>query len=149
MGRTALLCAVAALAGFGCGGRAAPPAACSAMTTADIMHALRAAPARVALPDGTPLSRCVARAVSDVDLQNLGTVMTDAADRLVRQMPGSDAAAVQLGYLIGAAQRGAGETPGVQTELASRLAEVPGFDGGPPARRGALARGRAAGRRGG
>jgi hypothetical protein len=149
MGRIALLCAVAALVGCGCSGRAALPTACSSMTTDDIMRALRAAPARVALADGTPLSRCVSRAVGDVDLQNLGTLMTDAADRLVRQLPGSDTAAVQLGYLIGAAERGAGETPGVQTELASRLAEAPGFDGGPPARRGALARGREAGRRGG
>jgi hypothetical protein len=62
-------------------------------------------------------------------------------------MESSDAAAYRLGFLIGAAARGADQAAGLQEELANRVAGAAGQDGGP--RRAALLRGRAAGRRDG
>lgn len=149
VGPPSLACALALLALAACGGQAPLPRACLSMTVADVLGALQRAPAAVALADGTHLSTCVGRATGDADLQNVGTTLTEAADRLARRMAASDAVALRLGYLIGAAERGAATTPGVQAELAQRLRAAPGFDGGPRARRAALLRGLAAGRRGG
>jgi hypothetical protein len=133
----------------GCNSQAKLPASCVASGAAGVLRALKDAPGHVALADGTLLSTCVERATGDADLQNVGAVLTDAADRLTRELPASDAAALQLGYLAGAVARGAAQTPGVQAELARRVESAIGFDGGPPARRAAIARGRAAGRRAG
>jgi len=74
-------------------------------------------------------------------------VLTTAADTLARRMRGSDAAAFQLGFLIGATDRGADQAAGLQGELANRIAGAAPPDGGP--RRALLMRGRAAGLRGG
>ncbi len=59
----------------------------------------------------------------------------------------SDAAAFQLGFLIGATARGAAQAAGLQDDLAHRVAGAAGLDGGP--RRATLLRGRAAGLRAG
>jgi hypothetical protein len=147
VGCPAIVCTLAALALVACGGRAPLPRSCTEATPADVLRALQAAPRAAALADGTPLSTCVARAVEDADLQTVGATLTTAADRLAQRLPGSDGAALQLGFLIGAVERGAAQTPGVQAELARRIGQAPALDGGPPARRDALARGRAAGRR--
>ncbi len=61
----------------------------------------------------------------------------------------SDAAALQLGYLIAAARLGAQRTNGVGLELQRRLEQSVGLDGPPPARRAAFERGDAAGRHSG
>jgi hypothetical protein len=86
----------------------------------DIEHALLSAPGPVALPDGTRLSECVARARSDGDLQNVGFVFTRAADDLALRIS-DKASALRLGYLIGATRRGALHTAGVATELTRRV----------------------------
>jgi hypothetical protein len=131
----------------GCGGRAALPRACIEAQPHDVLQALAHAPRGVALADGTPLSQCVRRAVDDTRLQALGATLTTAAERLARRMRASDAAAFQLGFLIGASARGAQQSAGLQGDLANRIAGAAGLDGGP--RRATLLRGRAAGRRSG
>ena len=144
VGRTGVVCALALLALGGCGGRTPPPRACIQAQPADVLQALRSAPGRVALTDGTPLSQCVRRTIDDTRLQTLGATLTQAADRLARRMRGSDAAALQLGFLIGATARGADQAAGLQGELANRIAGAAGLAGGP--RRALLLQGRAAGR---
>ena len=114
-----------------------------------IAAALRVAPAAVRLPDGTRLSTCLRRARSDAELQDVGITFTHVADALAMRVARSDAAALQLGYLIAAARRGAERTNGVGLELQRRLEQTVGLDGPPPARRAAFERGDAAGRHSG
>ena len=115
--RPVLAAVVLLAAGCGNGQKALPPA-CSDGPPA-ILHALRQAPGRVTLQDGTLLSDCVARAYGDGEIQELGFSFTPAADTLAaRKTP---AAAVQLGYLVGAVRRGAKHTNGVQEEIVHRL----------------------------
>jgi hypothetical protein len=111
--------------------------------------ALRAAPAPVRLADGTRLSTCLRRARSDAELQDVGTTFTQVADGLATRVGRSDAAALQLGYLIAAARRGAQRTNGVGLELQRRLEQTVGLEGPPPVRRAAFERGNAAGRQSG
>jgi hypothetical protein len=143
--RLALLAALAAAGGGGCGSESRPfPPACAARPAA-VAHALRTAPATVRLGDGTRLSTCVERATSDAELQSVGLALTPAAEALAERARSSDVAALRLGYLVGAARRGARRTPGVQAELVRRLEQAMGLDGPPPARRPAYRRGVAAG----
>ncbi len=144
----------AAAIGFllaGCGAHARPVAeACVGQGEGrEILAALRAAPARVALADGTRLSDCVASARSGSDLQNVGAVFTRAGSLLADRAPRDATAALRLGYLVGAVEKGSGGTAGFQAELENRMRsyiEDPAVRG---AERAALDRGRAAGRRGG
>jgi hypothetical protein len=148
VGRTGVACVLALLLACtlgGCGGRTPPAQACIQAQPADVLQALRRAPGQVALTDGTRLSQCVRRTVDDSRLQTLGATLTRAADELARRMRASDAAALQLGFLIGAVDRGADQAAGLQGELANRIAGAAGPDGGP--RRALLLRGRAAGHR--
>lgn len=147
MGRTGVVCMLALLALPGCGGRTPPAEACIQAQPADVLQALGGAPDHVALADGTPLSQCVRRTIDDGRLQALGATLTAAADALALQMRTSDAAAFQLGFLIGATDRGAAQAAGLQGDLANRIAGAAPPDGGP--RRAMLMRGRAAGLRGG
>ncbi len=147
MGRTAVACLLALLVLEGCGERASAPQACIQAQSRDVLHALERAPDHVALGDGTALSQCVRRTVDDVRLQALGAALTSAADALAQRMRTSDAAAFQLGFLIGATARGAAQAAGLQDDLAHRVAGAAGLDGGP--RRATLLRGRAAGLRAG
>ena len=147
MRRTGVVCMLALLGLSGCGGRTPPAEACIQAQPADVLQALRRAPHHVALPDGTPLSQCVRRTIDDSRLQALGATLTAAADTLARRMRTSDAAAFQLGFLIGATDRGTGQAAGLQDDLANRIAGAAPPDGGP--RRAQLMRGRAAGLRGG
>jgi len=112
-----------------------------------IAAALRVAPAPVRLPDGTHLSTCLRRARSEAELQDVGITFTQVADALATRLPHSDSAALQLGYLIAAARRGAERTNGVGLELQRRLEQTVPLDGPPLARRAAFERGGAAGRR--
>jgi hypothetical protein len=138
-----------ALAVPGCGNdHRRLPAACLG-SAGSIATALHTAPRHVALTDGTPLSECVDRARSDADLQNLGAVYTQVADALAVEVPTSDRAALELGYLVGATRRGAAHTNGIHEELVRRLGQAAGPDGAPAPRRAAFDRGLAAGERDG
>jgi hypothetical protein len=73
--------------------------------------------------DGVLVSECLAENQSGGDLANVGAAMLTAATKLnaeARAEPGGEAN-VRLGYLVGAAQRGAGGTEGIHTELIRRL----------------------------
>jgi len=87
------------------------------------LAALRAAPGAVKLSDGTPISGCLVENQKAGDLAGVGTAMVMAATRLngeARADPGG-VAAVRLGYLVGAAERGASDTSGIHADLLRRL----------------------------
>jgi len=141
--------AVVALGALACGERERPlPAACS-QGGRDIAAALRAAPGPVTLRDGTRLSTCVARARADAEIQTVGSIYTGVAGDLAARLRRSDGAALRLGYLIGAARRGARHTSGIHEELVRRLEQTVGLKGPPPDRRRSFSRGVAAGARNG
>jgi hypothetical protein len=141
--------AAALLALAGCGEEDRPlPAACN-QGAQPIVRALQAAPAQVLLAGTTTLSTCVERARSDADIQAVGAQLTAVADHLATRLGRSDPAALQLGYLIGAARRGSRHTSGIHEELVRRLEQTAGPDGPPPPRRSAFRRGEAAGERSG
>ena len=119
------------------------PAACT-QGAAPILRALEAAPGAVRLAGGTRLSDCVKDATTDAELQSLGLMLTPLADRLAVAADRSDAAALQLGYLVGAARRGGGRV-GLQAELVRRLEQAAGLDGVAAAHRFAYRRGLRAG----
>jgi hypothetical protein len=124
--RLAALLALAAALGAtaaGCGATDAKPVDDACLSSpGTIERALARAPAPVALASGTRLSDCVSGARSDADLQNAGQVLTRAADHLAGRAQRGDAdAALGLGYLVGAARRGAARTNGIHAELAHRV----------------------------
>jgi hypothetical protein len=144
----ALALALAA-AGCGSGDDAAPVAAACTASPGAIERALARAPAPVTLASGTRLSDCVAGARTDADLQNAGLVLTRAADHLAdRAQRGDAGAALDLGYLVGAARRGAARTNGIHAELARRVESAARVlaDGRSANLAGALERGLRAGR---
>ena len=113
-----------------------------------VTGALRAAPSSVRLADGTPLSACVRDADSGADLQNLGGALTRVGEDLEEAALAGDAeAAVQLGYLAGAARRGAPNDSEIQTELVRRLERSAALEGAPAAVTQAAERGFRAGER--
>ena len=114
--RRGIVLAALLLAVAGCGDeqRAMSPACTDDPAT--IARALARAPAPVRLSDGTKLSDCLADADTDAELQSFGVVITGLADGLADRGD-----AVRLGYLIGAARRGAAGTNGVGLELQHRL----------------------------
>jgi hypothetical protein len=143
--RTGLFAALA-LALAACGSDT-PPLSGDCTRGVSLGAALAAAPGQVALPDGTRLSDCVRRAESDSEIQEVAAGATTLADFLAAQAKTSDDAAVRLGYLIGAARRGASHTPGIHAELVRRLEDAAAAV--PRTRRAALDRGLAAGERAG
>jgi hypothetical protein len=85
--------------------------------------ALAAAPAAVRLGGETPISDCLARNQQGGDLARVGEALVVVATRLnaeARAEPGGDAN-LQLGYLLGAAQRGADGSEGIHADLLRRL----------------------------
>jgi hypothetical protein len=128
--RALLLVLAAGLVG-GCGEDEVPPVAGSCTgDPAGVVSALGTAPAAVELPDGATISACVRNARSGAELQNVGVTLSAAAEDLeARAMDGDEAAALRLGYLVGAARRGAATTGGVAAELVRRLERSAGFDG--------------------
>jgi hypothetical protein len=121
-----------------------PPAACTEGPAA-VLDALRHAPERAEL-DGRPLSACLTDGSDGTDVQRVGTAWVEAAvtlaDRARRAPEGRDA--LRMGFLVGAAERGAASTPGIHAELERRLQQ----EAAPLAESSAaLARGRRAGRR--
>lgn len=88
------------------------------------LAALREAPGAVKLRGETPISGCLVENQSGGDLASVGTTMVAVTTKLnaeARAHPGDDAN-LQLGYLVGAAQRGADRTDGIHAELIRRLA---------------------------
>jgi hypothetical protein len=120
----ALACLLAALAVAGCGGGSeSTPVACLGGAGA-YLDALGEAPGEVKLDGETPISGCLAKNQKAGDLATVGTALVVAATKLnaaARAEPGG-AANLQLGYLLGAAQRGAERTQGIHAELLRRLA---------------------------
>ena len=139
---------VAALALAGCGNSDPAPLGAGCADRAAISDALEAAPGAVALPAGGTISACVNSARTDSDLMTLGFAVTAVADGLADQARrGDERAALQLGYLVGAADRGARGSQGIQAELAYRLeSSARRIDPAGPGAREAFQEGRRAGR---
>jgi hypothetical protein len=140
--RIALVVLVAAVLA-GCGGdRSEPlPAACTEGPAA-FTKALAAAPGAVTIDGKTPISHCFNRDATGDDVQIVGTFLLSAAQQLGdRTRAGDKAAALKLGYLIGAAQRGA-KRNGLGDEIVRRLEAEATVA---PAERAAYDRGRRAG----
>jgi hypothetical protein len=123
------------LAGCGSQDETSPPA-CMEVDPAPIALALERAPAAVTLVDGSRLSTCVRLlARSGSDLQTLGERLMRVADDLHAQAQTDPAAALRLGYLVGAVRRGAAQTPGLASNLARRIEQIAALDpGGAPSR---------------
>jgi hypothetical protein len=88
----------------------------------NVAKALSAAPGQVRV-GGTRLSECFTRAANPAEIQQVGTVFIAAAERLAaraRTAPHS-AAALQLGYLIGAVRHGTSRTQGIHYETRRRI----------------------------
>jgi hypothetical protein len=137
--------AAAAAFASGCGGGNDPPPAACSDGARIVLGALRKAPGDVALENGTLISTCVRRSLDTGEIQTLGFTYLAVANTELKLMPRSDAAAVRLGFLVGAVRRGASKTNGVQLELVRRLDQVAGVGGPPGPRRTAYRRGIAAG----
>jgi hypothetical protein len=131
-------CLVAFLAA-GCGSQDdSTPVACLEGANAYV-RALEAAPGEVKLSGKTPISDCLAENQKGGDLATVGGAMVEAATELnaeARAEPGG-AANLRLGYLIGAAQRGADRSEGIHADLIRRLAVAARYSPGrqplPPA----------------
>jgi hypothetical protein len=112
-----------------------------------VRKALRDAPAAVRL-GGAPLSDCLSEEADGGELQLVGTSFVEAAAALApsaRRRP-EGRAALELGYLMGAARRGGSTTQGVHSELLRRMEqELAGVD----TRAASFRRGERAGRTGG
>ena len=121
----ALSCLGAALLASACASSTPKmPATCTDTSRTGYERALRAAPGDVRLPGGTPISMCLRRAVSDGELQELGTVVHAVAEDLAARVRSAHdvTAARRLGYLSGAVAAGAERSNGVTAELARRVA---------------------------
>jgi hypothetical protein len=87
------------------------------------VKALDAAPGEVKLQDETLISECLVENQMGGELATVGTALVGVATKLnaeARAEPGGDAN-LQLGYLLGAAERGASQTDGIHAELIRRL----------------------------
>ncbi|MGN6201969.1 MAG: hypothetical protein ACTHNY_06140 [Solirubrobacterales bacterium] len=111
------------LAGIGCGSQDdSTPVACLEGAGA-YEAALREAPDEVLLGGETLISECLAENQKAGDLARVGEAMLETATSLSAQARQEDGggAAVQLGYLIGAAERGAETSQGIHADLVRRL----------------------------
>jgi hypothetical protein len=112
-----------ALIGAGCGGQEdSTPLACLEGPGA-YAAALRAAPGEVRVGEETPISECLAPNQTAGDLANVGATLVEVATELNAQARAQPAgpAALRLGYLVGAAQKGAEQTEGIHADLIRRL----------------------------
>jgi hypothetical protein len=119
----ASLLAFLALAVTGCGKQGdSTPVACLEGAPA-YEKALRDAPGEVLLQGETPISDCLASNQQAGDLARVGEAMVETATALSAEARAEDGgdAAVQLGYLIGAAERGAESSEGIHADLVRRL----------------------------
>jgi hypothetical protein len=119
----AALSACLALVAPGCGNQDdSTPVACLEGTAA-YEKALRDAPGEVLVQGETPISDCLASNQQAGDLARVGEAMVETATGLNSKAREEDggAAAVQLGYLLGAAERGAESSEGIHADLVRRL----------------------------
>jgi hypothetical protein len=88
----------------------------------NVPKALAAAPREVRV-QGTRLSECFTRAANPAEVQQVGAVFIAAAERLAAQARANphSAAALQLGYLIGAMRHGTSHTQGIHYETRRRI----------------------------
>jgi len=118
-----LLLAGLALIALGCGEEDdSTPVACLEGPVA-YEKALADAPGEVLIEGETPISECLTRNQSVGDLARVGEAMIAAATELnagARVEPGGPAN-LQLGYLVGAAERGAEKSEGIHADLVRRL----------------------------
>lgn len=118
-----LLAVLSALAAVGCGNSgAATPAACLNGPGA-YLTAVEDAPKAVRLDGGASISECLGANQEGGALASVGASMLSASTKLnaaARAEPGG-AANLRLGYLLGAAERGAEESAGIHAELIRRL----------------------------
>lgn len=150
-----LLSALSILALIGCASPAATtPPACLRGPDA-YLAALKGAPRPARLAGGVAISECLSANQEGGTLAGVGESMLSAANQLnaaARAKPSGEAG-LQLGYLLGAAQRGAERTGGIHAELIRRLRAAarysPGGDPLPAAFRHAYREGFAAGHAGG
>jgi hypothetical protein len=109
------------LLAVGCGGEESRvPVAC---LEGNVSQALAQAPGEVRLEGDTKLSECFNRAAEPAEIQQIGAVFLEAAEKLsaeARAKPHSPAA-LQLGYLVGAVRHGAGRTQGIHYETQRRI----------------------------
>lgn len=86
-------------------------------------RALAAAPGEVRLGGETPISECLTPNQTAGDLARVGEAMIETATALNAEAraEGDGDAAVQLGYLLGAAERGSEESEGIHADLVRRL----------------------------
>ena len=122
--RARIAIAVSALAILGgCGSTdSSTPVACLE-GAGPYLVALKGTPGAVELKGDTPISSCLTENQAGGDLATVGMATVIAATKLnaeARAEPGGDAN-VELGYLLGAAQRGADRTDGIHAELVRRL----------------------------
>jgi hypothetical protein len=110
-----------ALAGCGSQGDSTPVACLEGAGAYE--EALREAPGEVLLGDETPISDCLASNQSGGDLARVGEAMVETATTLNAQARDADGGqpARELGYLLGAAQRGADDSEGIHADLVRRL----------------------------
>ncbi len=134
----AILVALAAPLAAGCGNQgASTPVACRDGAGA-YLAALAATPGQVRLAGETPISDCLAENQQGGDLATVGAAMVEVATQLnaqARAEPGGGAN-LRLGYLLGAAQRGAERSEGIHADLIRRLTVAARFSPGrqpPPA----------------
>jgi hypothetical protein len=115
-------CLVALVAGCGSKQDEATPVACLEGPAA-YEKALAAAPGEVGLGGETPISDCLAENQEAGELAQVGEAMVAVATKLnseARAEPGGQAN-LELGYLLGAAQRGAEDSEGIHSDLVRRL----------------------------
>jgi hypothetical protein len=119
----ALLLLAGALLPSGCseGDDEGVPISCREGSTA-LSEALREAPGRVTL-GGTPLSACIKDTIGGGELRDVGQAYVYVAARLADDAAEDPdgAAALRLGYLMGALERGRVGAQGVGAELARRM----------------------------
>jgi hypothetical protein len=128
------ICALAVLLA-GCGGASdETPVACLDGPGA-YLGALGDAPGAVRLSGEVSISECLAENQKGGDLAAVGGTMLDVTTQLnadARAEPGGDAN-LQLGYLLGAAERGAERSGGIHADLVRRLAVAARYSpGGQP-----------------
>jgi hypothetical protein len=149
MRRLPVLIATLAAASAGCKASDDPPPPGCAAPVQRIERALERAPGNVALDVGARLSDCVRKVRTDAELQDLGTTLTTVAHHLAQRASKESHAALALGYLVGAAQRGAAHSPGIPAELVHRLQSMAAVVQRAGVGAAALRRGLAAGERNG
>lgn len=134
------IAALAAVAVFtGCGGEddeaAQTPAACLG-SPAVYLEALDAAPQPVRLDGDTPISSCLVDEQEPGAQGTVGKAVIDAATQLNREVRSDPdpQTTLELGYLVGAVERGAASSGGIHEDLRLRINTAARFtpEGEPP-----------------